>query len=67
MDEAAAAGGEPAKRFELLSKAEKILVDDLGNMPLLYYSYHNIVSPKVKGCEDNVMDVHPSRFIEIEG
>jgi oligopeptide transport system substrate-binding protein len=67
MDEAAAAGGEPAKRFELMSKAEKILVDDLGNMPLLYYSYHNIVSPKVKGYEDNVMDVHPSRFISIDG
>lgn len=67
MDEAAAAGGDPAKRMELMSKAEKILVDDLGNMPLLYYSYHNIASPKVKGYEDNVMDVHPSRFISIEG
>jgi len=67
MDEAAAAGGDPAKRFELMSKAEKILVDDLGNMPLLYYSYHNIISPKVKGYEDNVMDAHPSRFISIDG
>jgi oligopeptide transport system substrate-binding protein len=32
-------------------------------MPLLYYSYHNIVSPKLKGWQANVMDVHPSRFI----
>ena len=38
----------------------------LGVMPLLYYSYHNLVSPKVKGFEDNVMDVHPTRFISKE-
>ncbi len=32
-------------------------------MPLLFYSYHDIVSPKLKGWQPNVMDVHPSRFI----
>ena len=63
MDAAAAAGGDPAKRFEELAKAEKILVDDLANMPLLYYSYHNIVSPELTGWQENVMDVHPSRYI----
>lgn len=63
MDAAAAAGNDPAKRFEELAAAEKILVDDLANMPLLYYSYHNIVSPKLEGWQENVMDVHPSRFI----
>ena len=35
-------------------------------MPLLYYSYNNIVSPKLVGFEDNVMDVHPTRFISKE-
>ena len=44
-----------------------MLVDDLGNIPLLFYSFHNIVSPKLKGWEENVMDVHPSRFISKEG
>jgi oligopeptide transport system substrate-binding protein len=63
MDAAAAAGGDPAARYAELAKAEKILVDDLANMPLLYYSYHNIVSPKLAGWQENVMDVHPSRFI----
>ena len=66
MDKAAAAGGNPAERLKLLSEAERVLVDDLGNMPLLYYSYHNLVSPKLKGFEDNVMDVHPTRFISKE-
>ena len=39
------------------------MIDDVGNIPLLYYSFHNIVSPKLVGFDDNVMDVHPSRFI----
>ena len=39
------------------------LVDDVGQIPLLYYSYHDIVSKKLHGFTDNVMDVHPSRFI----
>jgi oligopeptide transport system substrate-binding protein len=67
MKQAAAAGGNPAERFKLLAQAEKVLVDDLGNMPLLFYSYHNLVSPKLTGFEQNVMDVHPSRFIGKEG
>ena len=41
-------------------------IDEVGNMPLLYYSFHNIVSPKLVGFEDNVMDVHPTRFISKE-
>ena len=44
-----------------------MLVDDVGNIPLLYYSFHNIVSPKLKGFEENVMDIHPSRFISKDG
>lgn len=63
MDEAATAGGDPALRMKKLAEAESILVNEVGNMPLLYYSYHNIVSPKLLGWKANVMDVHPSRFI----
>lgn len=66
MDKAAAAGGNAGERSKLMSEAEKVLIDDLGNMPLLYYSYKNLVSPKLKGFEDNVMDVHPTRFISKE-
>jgi oligopeptide transport system substrate-binding protein len=67
MKKAAAAGGNPEERMKYLAEAEKVLVDDLGNIPLLFYSFHNIVSPKLKGWEENVMDVHPSRFVSKEG
>jgi oligopeptide transport system substrate-binding protein len=63
MDKAAAAGGKPEERMKLLSEAERVLIDDVGQIPLLYYSYKNLVSPKLVGYEPNVMDVHPSRFI----
>jgi oligopeptide transport system substrate-binding protein len=63
MDKAAAAGGKPEERMKGLAEAERILVDDVGNIPILYYSYKEIVSPKLHGYEDNVMAVHPSRFI----
>jgi oligopeptide transport system substrate-binding protein len=63
MDKAAAAGGKPEERMKGLAEAERILIDEVGNIPLLYYSYKEIVSPKLHGYEDNVMAVHPSRFI----
>lgn len=60
----AAASGDADARLELLSKAEAIGIGrDLCMVPLLYYSYHSVVSDKVKGWEPNVMDVHPSRFM----
>jgi oligopeptide transport system substrate-binding protein len=59
----AAIESDTGKRMTFLSDAEGILMQDLGIMPLLFYANHNIVSPKLKGFNDNVMDVHPSRFI----
>ena len=66
MDAAAAAGAHPEERMKLLSQAEKVLVDGDGMLPLLFFSSHNIVSSRVKGWEENVMDIHPSRFITVE-
>ncbi|MDE2384045.1 MAG: peptide ABC transporter substrate-binding protein [Alphaproteobacteria bacterium] len=59
----AAVEADPAKRMDELSKAEAILIKDLPLLPLLYYANHNLVSPKIHGFVDNVMDVHPSRFV----
>jgi oligopeptide transport system substrate-binding protein len=66
MNQAAAAGGNAAERMKLLGQAEAVLLKDHGQCPLLYYSYHNLVPPKIKGFEANVMNVHPTRFIRKE-
>jgi oligopeptide transport system substrate-binding protein len=64
---AAAASTDPAKRMQQLADAEKIgVAQDLCVLPLLFYSYHTIVSSRLKGWEDNVLDRHPSRFISKE-
>lgn len=63
MDKAAADGGKPEMRLKDMSEAERVLIDDVGQIPLLYYSYKNLVSPKLTGFDENVMDVHPSRFV----
>ncbi len=50
-----------------LAAAEKIgVARDLCVLPLLFYSYHTIVSDKLKGWEDNVLDRHPTRFLSKE-
>jgi oligopeptide transport system substrate-binding protein len=66
MDAAAATGAEPEKRMRLLGEAERELIDDVGILPLLFYSYQNIVSSKLRGWKENVMDVHPSRFVTLD-
>jgi oligopeptide transport system substrate-binding protein len=64
---AAAASTDPAERMKKLSDAEAIgVARDLCVLPLLYYGFHTVVSNKLKGWEDNVMDVHPTRFLSKE-
>jgi oligopeptide transport system substrate-binding protein len=63
MNKASTDGRNAEARFKDLEDAERVLVDQVGQIPLLYYSYKNLVSPKITGFDENVMDVHPSRFI----
>ncbi len=64
---AEAAAAPAAERMKKLSEAEAIgVARDLCVMPLLYYGFHTVVSPKIKGWENNVMDVHPTRFLSKE-
>lgn len=62
----AAAEVDPAKRSKILSEAEAVFMRDLPFLPLLFYSYHNVVSTRIKGFEDNILDVHATRFIRKE-
>ena len=63
----AAAETDPAVRMQKLSDAEAVgVARDLCVLPLLYYGFHTLVSLKLKGWEDNVLDRHPSRFLSKE-
>ena len=52
-------------RAELMQKAEEILLKDLPIIPIYHYTTQHLVSPRVKGWVDNVMDVHPTRFLSL--
>ncbi len=54
------------KRAALLAQAEGLFLRDVPQIPLLYYSSTSLVSPKLKGWEDNVRNVHPTRFMSID-
>jgi oligopeptide transport system substrate-binding protein len=56
-----------AKRAEILRKLDDILVRDVPNIPVLFYSTKNLVSPKLKGFQPNNRGAFPTRFMRIEG
>lgn len=52
-------------RADLLRKAETIALNDTAAIPIYYYLARNVVSPKVKGFENNAFDIHRTRWLEI--
>ena len=54
------------KRAAIFAEAEDMLLRDQPIMPLLYYTSKNLVSPKLKGWETNILDRHPARYLSLE-
>ena len=65
MDKAAATV-DLEERAKILLEAEKIFMRDLPFIPLMYYGSLSLVSDKLTGWEDNLLNVHPSRWMSIE-
>lgn len=55
-----------AERAKILRQAEQIFVDNQPFLSLMFYGSKNLVSPKVKGWEQNTLDRHLGRFISIQ-
>ncbi|MGD9738008.1 MAG: peptide ABC transporter substrate-binding protein [Bauldia sp.] len=49
----------------LYAAADRLLVRDLPAIPLLQYGAYNLVSPRLAGFEDNVVDVHLTRWLSL--
>jgi oligopeptide transport system substrate-binding protein len=56
---------DPAERAELLQEAERLFLDDVPAVPIYHYTTQHVVKPYVIGWEDNIMDVHPTRYLKI--
>jgi len=64
MASAEQSAGEP--RLELLRQAEIRLLEQQVIVPLYYYVSRHLIKPDVKGFENNLMDIHLSRWLSLE-
>lgn len=53
----------PARRRNLMVEAERMLLADQVVLPVYTYVTKRLVDPLLKGWEENVMDLHPSRHM----
>lgn len=62
----AARGQRGGERIATLVAAERRLLDRHAIIPLYYYVSRHLVHPDLIGWEDNVMDIHLSRWLDLE-
>jgi oligopeptide transport system substrate-binding protein len=53
----------PVRRAGYLARAERIMLTDAPIAPLYFYVNKNLVSPRVTGWVDNIVDHHRSRYL----
>ena len=60
---AAARAGDATARARLLHEAEALAVREQALIPVYHHVSRNLVSPRVTGWEDNMLDVNRSRYL----
>lgn len=53
-------------RAEVLQRAERLMLEQYAAIPIYYYVSRNLVSPDLTGFEDNIEDIHRSRWIRFD-
>ncbi|WP_421785946.1 peptide ABC transporter substrate-binding protein [Hyphobacterium sp.] len=54
-------------RASMLADAEQMMIDDMPIVPIVFYVNRAVVSPEVTGWEDNIVHIHRTRFMCLEG
>lgn len=62
----AATQPDPARRRLYLEEAEQVLLADHAVAPLYFYVSKHLVSPAVRGWQDNVLDYHYSQHLSLD-
>ncbi len=57
---------DPELRFDILRKAESILMEELPIIPIYFYTKGDMVKTYVKGFYGNPLDIHPLESIWID-
>lgn len=50
---------------EALAAAETIAMADMPMIPIMHQSSRRLVSPRLRGWQDNPLDLHPARFLNL--
>jgi oligopeptide transport system substrate-binding protein len=64
--ERAATQDDPTRRRYNLEEAERVLLADHPVIPVYFYVSKHLVSPRVRGCQDNVLDYHYSHHLSLQ-
>ena len=56
---------DTTRRAELMAMAEQIMLDESPVIPLFFGTTRMLVHTHVKGYEDNIINVHRSRFMSL--
>jgi len=64
--DASAREGDPVKRFELLGRAERLLLNELPILPVYWYVHTWLKRPEVRGWPPSVLDSRCYKAIHLE-
>ncbi|MBI2969684.1 MAG: peptide ABC transporter substrate-binding protein, partial [Gammaproteobacteria bacterium] len=54
------------QRHALLRQAERILMDEMPVVPIYTYTRVRLISPDLRGWQENILDQHPYKFLRLE-
>jgi oligopeptide transport system substrate-binding protein len=54
-----------AERFEIYQQMEKILIDEMPAIPLFFYTYPRLISPKVQHYYTTLLDNFPWKYVDM--
>lgn len=58
---------DAAKRVSLMQEAEALLMAEMPVVPVYYYTRNYLRQPNVKGWDANLLDIHPYKYVWLEG
>lgn len=50
-------------RGQMMAEAEQMMIDDMPIIPIVFYVNKSLVNPRVTGWEDNLTNIHRSRYL----
>ncbi|MDE1149504.1 MAG: peptide ABC transporter substrate-binding protein [Azospirillaceae bacterium] len=56
---------DATRRADLMRRAERLMLDDTPIIPLFHKGVHRLVSPRIAGWTPNMLDLIPSRFLDL--